>query len=158
MVGHRRRGRRAGLPSRLLSYRGPERKRAFLDEQVRSTATVAAQRVKKLIADLGSEKFALRDHATIELRKLGEIAWPALRLALSTLPALEERRRIENLLASAGLIQSPDALRTFRAVEALEYCGTAEARKLLQGLVKDLPDTWAAHLAKPALERLDKRP
>lgn len=136
----------------------PKQSVPFLDEQVRSSAAADRPRVQKLIADLDSDQFQAREGATKELKGLGEMALPALEKALTAGPSQETRRRLEDLLAErGGQIRSPEALRTVRAVEAMEHVGTAPVREFLEGLSKDLPDTWAAYQAKLALERLDKR-
>src|SRR5207237_10498198 len=103
----------------------PQRSLPFLDSQIRSSALADAPRVKSLILDLGSRKFAVRERATRELERLGETAEPALRKALAARPTAETRRRVESLLAGeGGLIRSSEALRVARAVEALDHVGS----------------------------------
>src|SRR5262249_33838424 len=102
---------------------------------------------------------AVRESATRELERLGETAGPALRKALATRPSAEARRRLESLLAvKEGPVRSTEALRVVRAVEALDYVSSPEARKGLEALARDLPDTWAAQQAALALGQGNKRP
>ena len=73
-------------------------------------------------------------------------------------PSLEARRRLGTLLAVRdGRVRSTNALRMVRAIEVMERVGTAEVRELLNGIVKDLPNTWATDQAKLAVERLDEQ-
>ena len=74
------------------------------------------------------------------------IAEPALRQALRADPSLEARRRIDALLEIRDRETSdppPEKLRALRAIEALEWAGTAEAREVLRRLVLPLRGpTW----------------
>jgi alkyl sulfatase BDS1-like metallo-beta-lactamase superfamily hydrolase len=56
---------------------------------------VDARTVERLVADLDSEQFRTREHATKQLEQLGELAEPALRRGLRDQPALEKRQRID---------------------------------------------------------------
>jgi hypothetical protein len=136
----------------------PQKSVPFLDKQVRAVKLDEA-RLKRLVTDLEDERFAVREGAVRELKKLEEMAHPILIKTLATSSSAEARRRLEDVLAGAGRgsIRSPEALRLVRAIEVLEHAGTPEARQVLNALVKDLPDSWAAAQAKPAIERLDRR-
>jgi hypothetical protein len=63
-----------------------------------------ADRLKTLIADLGSEQFEVREKANRELQKQGKHAHAELRKALDGKVSVEARRRIEKLLA----VSTPD--------------------------------------------------
>jgi hypothetical protein len=110
----------------------------------------------RLIADLGSNRFAVRQKAERELARLAEMAEPALRAALARKPVLEVRRRLERLLerieqdAPAG-----KQLRALRAVEVLEQVGTPEARGLLKRLAGGAGGARLTREAKASLRRLD---
>src|SRR5207302_1795978 len=90
----------------------------------------------RLLAELGSSRFAVREKAARELENLAEAAYPALRAVLAGSPALEVRRRVERLL-ERPLAVAPAAA---RAVEVLEHAGTPEAREQLRRLAHGLPD------------------
>jgi HEAT repeat protein len=112
---------------------------------------------KRLIADLDSEQFAVREKATTELEKLGEAALHALRKAIEDRPPLETRRRVEQLIEKQEREEwksSPEGRRMRRAVEVLERIGTAEARRVLATLAKGAPGAWLTLDAKAALQRL----
>jgi RNA polymerase sigma factor (sigma-70 family) len=131
----------------------------LLAERVRAAASADAPRVEKLIEGLDSGQFTARERASKELESLGEMAIPAVRKALAGRPSAEARRRLDALLArDGGVVHSTEAIRTVRAVEVLEQVGTSNAWKALAELGKDLPDAWAGHQAKLALERRPKRP
>ena len=130
----------------------------FLEERLRSGPEKKGGRVARLIADLDSDQYDVRERATQELAKLAT-AGPALRKALAANPTLEARRRIEQILEQHPKVTlSPEQMRELRAIEVLEHIGTAQAQKLLEALAKGDPEAPAALEAKTALERLAKRP
>jgi hypothetical protein len=111
-----------------------------------------------LIDDLDSPRFAVREAATRELQKVGELAGPALRAALARSNSLEGPRRLELLLAKLdGLLPAGEALRGVRAVELLEATGTAAARRLLEQLAGGAPHARLTREARETLERLARR-
>jgi len=66
---------------------------------------------------------------------------------------VEQRRRIELLLAEPGLVRSPELRRQVRAVEVLERVGGAEARRVLEALAGGAPEARLTQEAKAALAR-----
>jgi hypothetical protein len=54
--------------------------------------------LRRLLAELESEQFAMREKAQKELETLGELAEPALRQTLAKKPTLEVRRRVQAVL------------------------------------------------------------
>jgi WD40 repeat protein len=118
------------------------------------------QTVKKLIADLDSEEFEVRERATGDLSDLGRLAQPALQKALGGNPSAEMRRRLLRLLdklQNPARGRAPEELRQLRAVQALEYGGSSEARELLETLAQKEPDSALGVAAKAALKRLVKQ-
>ena len=87
------------------------------------------------------------------MAKLGALAEPALKKALTANPSLEVRRRIESLLEPfenwPGM-----PLETWRALAVLERIGSDDARQLLKGLSEGDPDSRLTQEASAALERL----
>ncbi len=138
---------------RLLGAPGPSV--AFLRERLRPVAPLKPDLLKRLIADLNSDRFATRQGAEKELAKLGRLAEPALRQATASSPNEEVRRRAEALLARLPADRlSAEEVRVLRAVEVLEYAGTAEARRLLEELAGGAPGALRTVWARAALERL----
>jgi RNA polymerase sigma factor (sigma-70 family) len=138
----------------------PDESLPYLRKHVRPVAPVDEKRVARLIADLDSDEFAVREKAADELDKLGESAAGAVRQALAGRPSAELRRRLEALLdkqAAEEWAPAPDRLRAVRALEMLEQVGTPEAKKLLAELAQGAPEAWLTREAKAALGRL-KRP
>ena len=131
---------------------------AFLRERLKPAVSPDAKKLAAMIADLGSDEFERRQQAEQELGDLGEMAAPTLQKTLAANPPLETRRRIEGLLKklnSADL--SAEALRSLRAVQALETIGSQEAQVFLQALADGAAASRQTQDAKTSLERLRKR-
>jgi WD40 repeat protein len=114
---------------------------------------INAERVDKLVVDLDSDKFAVRDNASRELSLLGPGVHDHLKRALRTSPSLEVTRRIEALLA----VKSDEGLRRRRAIEIVEAIGTPAAESLLKDWSAANPDSVTAKDANAALGRLRRR-
>jgi hypothetical protein len=111
----------------------------------------------QLIADLDDNRFAVRQRASAELAKLGELAGPALEQVLKDRPSLEVQNRVERLLEKlSNQTLSPEALRALRAVEVLEKAGTPHARKLLEAIAGGAPGAQLTEDALLAVRRLGK--
>jgi RNA polymerase sigma factor (sigma-70 family) len=150
----------AGFRALRALVADPARSVPFLAEHLRPAAVVGEKRLSELIADLGSDDFAVREKATEELDKLGEAALDVLRKALARQPALDTRRRLEQLIEKQereDWFPSPDRLRTLRAVEVLERVGTPEARRVLEALVNGAAGDRLTQDALAARERLSGR-
>ncbi len=103
-------------------------------------------------------QFAVRNDATRQLAELGDAAASALREADSAGATLEIKRRIDQLLKALEVpISNPERLRALRAIEALEYQGTTEARQMLEELAKGLPTALITREAQASLQRLAAR-
>jgi WD40 repeat protein len=132
----------------------------LLRQRLRPVAIVEQKRLTRLIAELDSEEFAVREKASAELGRLDGAAAPACRKALEDRPSAEMRRRLERLLKVEDRERwspSPDRLRQLRALEALELAGGAEAQRLLAELAKGMPGARLTEEAKAGLERLRRR-
>jgi WD40 repeat protein len=129
----------------------------FFKKHLRPVPPADPKQVARLLADLGSDKFAVRQKATKGLEELGDRAAAALRERLDQHPPLEIRQRIEALLHKLeGPVSSPELLRGLRAVEVLEGIDNAEARQLLQALAKGAAGHRLTEEARAALQRLEK--
>jgi hypothetical protein len=123
----------------------------------RRPAPPEAGRLALLIAELDDARFEVREEASRQLFELGESSERALRKALDGDPSLEMRYRLEDLLEKVERLElSAEASRWQRAIEVLEYVGNAEAKDLLELLVKELPRRQAQE-AREALQRLTRR-
>ena len=120
----------------------PEEMVPFFQKRIRPAPAVDARHIARLIADLDSNRFAVREKARLGLENLGEAAEPALRKALASKPALSVRRQLEALLA---LLEKgpppPDQLRALRAITALERAATPQSRRLLKELAGGAAET-----------------
>jgi WD40 repeat protein len=90
----------------------PEKAVALAKKRGPALPALAPRHITRLIADLDSDDFEVRERAQVELDQLLVLAEPSLRQALARKPPLELHRRIERLLAVAK--QRSDAL-TFPA-------------------------------------------
>lgn len=140
----------------ILALRtAPKQVVPLLQERLRPAAAPEPQKLSQLIADLDSNEFAVRQRATDELEKLGELAQPALEKALAGKPTLEMRQRLELLLTKvAGDVPVGAQLRLFRAIEVLEQIGSSQAQQVLQSLAKGAPGARLTGEAKAALRRV----
>ena len=75
----------------------PELAISHLKRHLPPAAGANREEITRLIADLDSNQFAVREAASKKLADLGGPARPLLRRALEGAPALETRRRLEQL-------------------------------------------------------------
>jgi WD40 repeat protein len=142
------RGTLAGWPAEAV---------AFLRGRLKPVSSADPALLRRLIADLDSETFAVREKARAELEELGERASGALVEALGGKPSLEARRRMEALLGrQRGLIRDAETLPAVRAVAVLEDIGTPEARAVLKTLAGGLQAARQTQEARTALERASR--
>lgn len=128
----------------------------LLDKHLHAVQAVSDQHLAELVRDLDGESFAAREAATQELRSLGEQADAALSQTLKNHPPLEVRRRIDALLEERrARPYAPEELQRCRAVLALEWIGSAEARRLLQRLAAGTARVSHVSDARAALKRLE---
>jgi hypothetical protein len=137
--------------------RTPDKSIPFLKARLHPVKPVSREQIERWIQELDSDQFAVREKATAELQKLGELAEPALRRVLEGKPTLEQRRRIEPMLAELDAKPSSGkALRSLRAVRVLEHAGTVEARQLLRELAGGAEGATLTRQAQAALARLNR--
>ena len=130
---------------------------ALLRQRLKPVEAVEKTRIERLILDLDSDAFAVREKATDELRMLGELTGPAIRKTLASRPTLEMRRRLQELLEESNNRQwhpSAALLRQLRAIEVLEHIGTPEAQKLLESLAEGEAGARLTQEARAAVQRL----
>jgi hypothetical protein len=130
----------------------------LLRERLRPAPAPDVERVARLLAGLGSDRFDDRARVVAELERLGEQVEGALRRLLAEKPPLEVVRRVEGLLVRLeGPLTDPERLCQVRAVEVLEGIGNAEARRLLQTLAAGHAEARQTREAADALRRLRDR-
>lgn len=136
----------------------PERALPLLREHLRPAPGIDRQ-LARLLADLDSGEFPVREQAMSEIRKRGERVRPALQATLKDKPSLELRRRVQGLLDELGTeTLPPERLRDLRAVAVLEQLGSDEAQKLLAVVAAGAPAARLTREAKAALARLRSKP
>jgi hypothetical protein len=130
---------------------------SLLRPRLKPVEGVDEKRIERWIAGLDADAFALREKATEELRKLGELAEPACRKVLASRPTLEMSRRLQGLLDDITQHQwhpTPEILRQLRAIEVLERIETPEARRLLETLASGAAGARLTREAREALRRI----
>jgi RNA polymerase sigma factor (sigma-70 family) len=131
----------------------PEQAVPFLRKHLPSVPRPDAKTIARLIADLDSDDFMVRQKATEELSKLGDAIAPDLRRTLENKPSLEVRRRIQQLLDQSRN-WTGERLRDHRAIQALQHIGTRPAHEVLRALAEGAPEAYRTEEAKAALQRL----
>lgn len=134
----------------------PKHALPFLAERLRPVAPLDAMRQKqvdRLLAELDSDRFTVRQQAEFELERKGLRIEPVLHQALESKPSLEVRRRIEKILAKLA----SERLRITRALEAIEHMNTPEAERLLLALADGAPHAWLTEEARTICKRLAKQ-
>jgi WD40 repeat protein len=137
----------------------PDQAVPYLDNRLQPVQAVDEARVSRLIANLDNEEFAVREKASAELEKLGEAAAPAFRDALAKEASAEVRSRLEAILkrqSESWSGDSPEHLRIVRALETLEFSGTAEAKQVLKRLAQGASGATLTEEAKAALGRMGR--
>jgi WD40 repeat protein len=131
---------------------------AHIRKRLRPASAEEIKKIGKLIEELDSDTFAVRDKATKQLEALGGDIATVLQEALSRKQPLEVKQRLERLLKQArkkGL--SSEALRSWRAIQALELNASSEARRVLTDLSDGAAHAERTQQAKAALTRLSRK-
>jgi WD40 repeat protein len=127
----------------------------LLAQRLEPVRSPQPERVTRLVGDLDSNTFAVRDKAYRELKAMGELARPALERALEFAPSAEVRSRLEDLLKKPGEGEPlpVETLRLMRAVAALERIGSSKAKDLLQSLTEGESGATLTREVRAALRR-----
>jgi dipeptidyl aminopeptidase/acylaminoacyl peptidase len=149
-------GRDAGpafAAHRVLASR-PVEAVSFLNEKLAPVAAANPAVIARLIKDLDSRRFAVRERAVGQLARLEGQAERALRQALADHPDAEVTKRLQGLLERLERpVLSPEELRASRALELLEQLNAPGAKQLLRTVAGGAP---AARLTREAREALDR--
>jgi RNA polymerase sigma factor (sigma-70 family) len=138
-----------------LAARGEEAV-ALCRQLLRPAPPPDEKRFRKLLTELDSSRFSARQRASEELEKLAEEVEPLVRKALREAPALETKKRLEQVLARLKE-PGPERRRQLRALEVLELVATPAARELLNELAGGAPGAWLTRAAAAARDRLRRR-
>jgi hypothetical protein len=105
----------------------------FFAEKVQPVEALDPKRIQRLLADLGSDEFAVREAASKAIQGLDEQAIPYLEETLKSAESLEVRLRVKRILEQKRrATMTSEQLRQIRAVMVLELIGDRESKKLLQ--------------------------
>jgi WD40 repeat protein len=129
----------------------------LLRSKVQPVRPPRPEQVRQWLADLGSERFAVRETATRGLRHLGRLVEPDLRAARPKATGEEVRARLDALLAGIVRERTPSERINARAVTALELAGTEAATKVLADWAAGAPAARLTQDARAALSRLKAR-
>ena len=136
----------------------PSKTIPFFEKRMQPVAAADEKRIRKLIADLESDSFAVRSKAFQELAQLGELGAPGLRDAKPSRATVEFNRRVNLLLARLkDPVTDPVRLRMLRAIEVLENIGSPQARKVLERLATGTSAARLTREAQASLQRLKER-
>lgn len=138
----------------------PEQFIGFLDLQLEPLFKLT-ERLTNLVRDLESDRFTVRQQATQELEKIGDLGIPFLEEKLKGKLTLEAQRRLEQVVARVKPREPgghSTQLQLWRTIEILESLATPPARETLQRMAKDIPDARLRQEAQGALQRLKAVP
>jgi RNA polymerase sigma factor (sigma-70 family) len=124
--------------------------------RIKPVEALDPKRVERLLADLGSNKFAVREAASKALAGLDEQATPYLEETLKSTGSAEVRARVTRILKQrrgAGI--TADQIRQIRAVMVLERIRDGEAKDLLKRWAGGPVGARLTTEAAAALKRLE---
>jgi RNA polymerase sigma factor (sigma-70 family) len=125
-------------------------------ERVEPPKALDPRRVRRLLADLGSDVFAVRETASKALRGLDEQATSYLEAALKRAETLEVRLRLKRILEEKQRAPiTSERLRHVRAVMVLERIGDGRSRTLLRRWALGPEGALLTREASLALKRLE---
>jgi WD40 repeat protein len=117
--------------------------------------------VDQLITDLDSIKFAVREKATIALKKMGRWIEDPLKRALETNPSIEVRRRLELILEQitkeGGISMEQEYWRIGRIIGILEQDASPESRKMLKLIAEGAAAAHLREMAQVSIRRMESR-
>jgi RNA polymerase sigma factor (sigma-70 family) len=117
--------------------------------------TSDAKSIDELVSLLDSNRFADRERAEAELRRIGLTDPKQLRSRQDLAKSPEAKARLGKLINDIVTLPVPsERLREIRALELLEHTATPAARDLLADLAKGAPGARLTVEAKASMERL----
>jgi hypothetical protein len=128
----------------------------YFAEKVRPVESLDPKRIQRLLADLGSDVFAVREAASKALHGLDDQAIPFLEETLKSTESAEVRVRVKSILEQkqeAAL--TSEQLRHLRGVMILELIGGGESKNLLKRWAGGPVGARLTTEASRALKRLE---
>lgn len=132
----------------------PEPALRIAGERLKAVEPIDPQWVAARLRDLDHQKFAERERATRELGAGGDRVATAVEKFLAAKPSAEAGGRAEKVLAMIrGHVPAGEAVQSLRALEVLEWIGTAEAKELVENLAKGAEGVPLTEEARRSLKR-----
>jgi dipeptidyl aminopeptidase/acylaminoacyl peptidase len=134
----------------------------YLGDRLNSASTKKdlSGRIVQAISELDHDDIIVRDIATQKLLSIGDAAIQALEKAIVDTKSNELKSRsaqiVENLKHPFPITPG-EPLRRWRAMQALEWIGSREAREVMTMLEKESPSLRERSEARASLERLNRR-
>jgi hypothetical protein len=128
----------------------------FLKGKLTPAKPIDPGRLRSVLDRLDSDRFADREAATKELAAWGGVIESDLRRELTQAPSAEKSRRLQAVLDGLAATIAPEDVRQARAVVALKWAKTPEARKLLEELAAGAPGARLTAEAREALRFLTR--
>jgi len=133
----------------------PSQAISLLRKKMPSATTTAQEEFKQWIGDLDSDSYQIREKATKQLIRSGELAEASLRQALTGALSPEARSRVTKVVDSLPTAPPHSStLATIRSLELLEMIGTPEARQYIEELCQQRVDSIRQREATQSLKRL----
>jgi hypothetical protein len=128
----------------------------YFAERVKPVDALETRRVQRLLADLDSDDFAVREAASNALGGLDAQAIPYLEATLKSTASAEVRARVLKILERVwGATLPSEQLRQVRAVMVLELIGNSESKDLLKKWAAGPAGALVTTGAAAALQRLE---
>jgi WD40 repeat protein len=126
----------------------------FLAERLRPAVNPDPERIEQLVANLGSDSYAIRQAAAKELEKGDAQVIMLLQEALKSSVSLEASLRLKKILNTITDSPGSETLRTIRAITVLERIGSPNARAILRRLASGAAVARETEEANASMQRL----
>ncbi|MBY0525713.1 MAG: WD40 repeat domain-containing protein [Gemmataceae bacterium] len=136
----------------------PEQSVKLFNQRLRPVVVIDEKGMERLLADLDHNRFQVRQSASAELERLGEVAVPALRRFVASRPSLEALRRAELILLRPSAESPPaELVMAIRATRVLQRIATTEARALLKKWAAGPAEAWLAQESATTCARMKRQ-
>jgi len=137
----------------------PKKAFEYLGDQLKAPEALDRDRIASFVKNLGSADFDVREKATEELLRGGELVEKYLHDALKNKPlSAEAKTRVEQILrVMETRTKEGESNRRQMALEILERIGTPEAKDMLKALAGGPAELEITKHAKTSLERFAHR-